>query len=37
MRGCWLWEPQQRHSIKDVHARLQALAQAPPVYLDVLA
>nr|AHA36632.1 MHC class II invariant chain/neurotrophic tyrosine kinase receptor type 1 fusion protein [Homo sapiens]CDI70969.1 CD74-TRKA [Homo sapiens] len=36
MRGCWQREPQQRHSIKDVHARLQALAQAPPVYLDVL-
>ncbi|KAM9688361.1 high affinity nerve growth factor receptor isoform 1-T1 [Trichechus inunguis] len=36
MRGCWQWEPQQRHNIKDVHARLQALAQAPPVYLDVL-
>lgn len=36
MRGCWQREPQQRHSIKDVHARLQALAQAPPAYLDVL-
>uniref|UniRef100_A0A8C8Y6P7 Tyrosine-protein kinase receptor n=1 Tax=Panthera leo TaxID=9689 RepID=A0A8C8Y6P7_PANLE len=36
MRGCWQREPQQRHSIKEVHARLQALAQAPPVYLDVL-
>ncbi|XP_008262512.1 high affinity nerve growth factor receptor [Oryctolagus cuniculus] len=36
MQGCWQWDPQQRHSIKDVHARLQALAQAPPVYLDVL-
>ncbi|EHB08315.1 High affinity nerve growth factor receptor, partial [Heterocephalus glaber] len=36
MRGCWQREPQQRCSIKDVHARLQALAQAPPVYLDVL-
>uniref|UniRef100_A0A8C4MH64 Tyrosine-protein kinase receptor n=1 Tax=Equus asinus asinus TaxID=83772 RepID=A0A8C4MH64_EQUAS len=36
MRGCWQREPQQRHSIKDVHARLQALVQAPPVYLDVL-
>lgn len=36
MRGCWQREPQQRHSIKDVHTRLQALAQAPPVYLDVL-
>ncbi|XP_073903916.1 high affinity nerve growth factor receptor [Castor canadensis] len=36
MRGCWQREPQQRHSIKDVHDRLQALAQAPPVYLDVL-
>ncbi|XP_019518046.1 PREDICTED: high affinity nerve growth factor receptor [Hipposideros armiger] len=36
MRGCWQREPQQRHSIKDVHARLQALARAPPVYLDVL-
>ncbi|KAM7055400.1 high affinity nerve growth factor receptor isoform 1-T1 [Molossus nigricans] len=36
MRGCWQREPQQRHSIKDVHAKLQALAQAPPVYLDVL-
>ncbi|XP_021564107.1 high affinity nerve growth factor receptor [Carlito syrichta] len=36
MRGCWQREPQQRHSIKDVHARLQALAQASPVYLDVL-
>ncbi|XP_045732002.1 high affinity nerve growth factor receptor isoform X1 [Mirounga angustirostris] len=36
MRGCWQREPQQRHSIKDVHGRLQALAQAPPVYLDVL-
>ncbi|XP_069846328.1 high affinity nerve growth factor receptor isoform X2 [Dipodomys merriami] len=36
MRGCWQREPQQRHSIKDVHARLQALAQAPPIYLDVL-
>ncbi|XP_037355986.1 high affinity nerve growth factor receptor isoform X2 [Talpa occidentalis] len=36
MRGCWQREPQQRHSIKDVHARLQALAQAPPVYLDIL-
>ncbi|XP_022346514.1 high affinity nerve growth factor receptor isoform X2 [Enhydra lutris kenyoni] len=36
MRGCWQREPQQRHSIKDVHARLQALAQEPPVYLDVL-
>ncbi|XP_046277799.1 high affinity nerve growth factor receptor [Marmota monax] len=36
MRGCWQREPQHRHSIKDVHARLQALAQAPPVYLDVL-
>uniref|UniRef100_A0A8C3WM18 Tyrosine-protein kinase receptor n=1 Tax=Catagonus wagneri TaxID=51154 RepID=A0A8C3WM18_9CETA len=36
MRGCWQREPQQRHSIKDVHAQLQALAQAPPVYLDVL-
>ncbi|XP_053771744.1 high affinity nerve growth factor receptor [Desmodus rotundus] len=36
MRGCWQREPQQRHSIKDVHARLQALAQAPPVYLEVL-
>ncbi|KAM6219228.1 high affinity nerve growth factor receptor isoform 2-T2 [Rhynchocyon petersi] len=36
MRGCWQREPQHRHSIKDVHSRLQALAQAPPVYLDVL-
>ncbi|XP_012375948.2 high affinity nerve growth factor receptor isoform X2 [Dasypus novemcinctus] len=36
MRGCWQREPQQRHSIKEVYARLQALAQAPPVYLDVL-
>ncbi|XP_054568232.1 high affinity nerve growth factor receptor [Eptesicus fuscus] len=36
MQGCWQREPQQRHSIKDVHARLQALVQAPPVYLDVL-
>ncbi|KAM6167636.1 high affinity nerve growth factor receptor isoform 2-T2 [Erethizon dorsatum] len=36
MRGCWQREPQQRHSIKDVHAQLQVLAQAPPVYLDVL-
>lgn len=36
MRGCWQREPQQRHSMKDVHARLQALAQAPPSYLDVL-
>ncbi|ELK02720.1 High affinity nerve growth factor receptor [Pteropus alecto] len=36
MRGCWQREPQQRHSIKDVQARLQALAQAPPVYLDIL-
>ncbi|KAM4861627.1 high affinity nerve growth factor receptor isoform 1-T1 [Thomomys bottae] len=36
MRGCWQREPQQRHSIKHVHARLQALAQAPPVYLDIL-
>ncbi|XP_036090686.1 high affinity nerve growth factor receptor isoform X2 [Rousettus aegyptiacus] len=36
MRGCWQREPQQRHAIKDVQARLQALAQAPPVYLDVL-
>ncbi|KAG8519996.1 High affinity nerve growth factor receptor, partial [Galemys pyrenaicus] len=37
MRGCWQREPQQRHNITDVHARLQALAKAPPVYLDVLA
>ncbi|XP_039107243.1 high affinity nerve growth factor receptor [Hyaena hyaena] len=36
MQGCWQREPQQRHSIKEVHARLQALARAPPVYLDVL-
>ncbi|XP_005080157.1 high affinity nerve growth factor receptor isoform X2 [Mesocricetus auratus] len=36
MRGCWQREPQQRHSMKDVHARLQALVQAPPSYLDVL-
>uniref|UniRef100_F7D2D8 Tyrosine-protein kinase receptor n=1 Tax=Monodelphis domestica TaxID=13616 RepID=F7D2D8_MONDO len=36
MRGCWQREPQQRHSIKDIHARLQALIKAPPVYLDVL-
>ncbi|XP_059120761.1 high affinity nerve growth factor receptor [Peromyscus eremicus] len=36
MRSCWQREPQQRHSMKDVHARLQALAQAPPSYLDVL-
>ncbi|XP_055452592.1 high affinity nerve growth factor receptor isoform X2 [Psammomys obesus] len=36
MRGCWQREPQQRCSMKDVHARLQALAQAPPSYLDVL-
>ncbi|XP_031230164.1 high affinity nerve growth factor receptor [Mastomys coucha] len=36
MRGCWQREPQQRLSMKDVHARLQALAQAPPSYLDVL-
>ncbi|XP_055979160.1 high affinity nerve growth factor receptor [Sorex fumeus] len=36
MRGCWQREPQQRRSIKDVHAQLQALALAPPVYLDVL-
>ncbi|ELK36516.1 High affinity nerve growth factor receptor [Myotis davidii] len=36
MQGCWRREPQQHHSIKDVHARLQALVQAPPVYLDVL-
>ncbi|XP_066117866.1 high affinity nerve growth factor receptor [Saccopteryx bilineata] len=36
MRGCWQREPQQRHSIKDVHSQLQALVQAPPVYLDVL-
>ncbi|XP_052036147.1 high affinity nerve growth factor receptor isoform X3 [Apodemus sylvaticus] len=36
MRGCWQREPQQRLSMKDAHARLQALAQAPPSYLDVL-
>lgn len=36
MRGCWQREPQQRCSIKDVHAQLQALARAPPVYLDIL-
>uniref|UniRef100_A0A4X2L0P6 Tyrosine-protein kinase receptor n=1 Tax=Vombatus ursinus TaxID=29139 RepID=A0A4X2L0P6_VOMUR len=36
MRGCWQREPQQRHSIKDIHARLQALIKAPPVYLDIL-
>uniref|UniRef100_A0A8C5L097 Tyrosine-protein kinase receptor n=1 Tax=Jaculus jaculus TaxID=51337 RepID=A0A8C5L097_JACJA len=36
MRGCWQREPQQRLGMKDVHARLQALAQAPPGYLDVL-
>ncbi|XP_008851538.1 high affinity nerve growth factor receptor isoform X2 [Nannospalax galili] len=36
MRGCWQREPHQRHNMKDVHARLLALAQAPPGYLDVL-
>ncbi|XP_077576279.1 high affinity nerve growth factor receptor [Stigmatopora nigra] len=37
MRGCWQREPQRRTSIKDVHARLLALAENPPVYLSILA
>uniref|UniRef100_A0A6I8P902 Tyrosine-protein kinase receptor n=1 Tax=Ornithorhynchus anatinus TaxID=9258 RepID=A0A6I8P902_ORNAN len=37
MQSCWQREPQQRHSIRDIYSRLQALAKAPPVYLDVLS
>ncbi|XP_043935738.1 high affinity nerve growth factor receptor [Protopterus annectens] len=36
MQGCWQREPQQRLNIKEVHSRLQALWNAPPVYLDIL-
>ncbi|XP_038624611.1 high affinity nerve growth factor receptor isoform X1 [Tachyglossus aculeatus] len=37
MQSCWQREPQQRHSIRDIYNRLEALAKAPPVYLDVLS
>ncbi|CAL1612001.1 unnamed protein product [Knipowitschia caucasica] len=36
MQGCWHREPQQRMVIRDIHSRLLALVQNPPVYLDVL-
>ncbi|KAM4690060.1 high affinity nerve growth factor receptor [Rhinophrynus dorsalis] len=36
MQGCWQREPQQRLNIKQIHAKLQALVKAPPVYLDIL-
>ncbi|MEE6491389.1 hypothetical protein FKM82_016200 [Ascaphus truei] len=36
MQGCWQREPQQRLNIKVIHSKLQALAKAPPVYLDIL-
>lgn len=37
MQSCWQREPQQRQSMKGVHSRLQALAKAPSVYLDILS
>lgn len=37
MQSCWQREPQQRQSMKDVHSRLQALAKAPSIYLDILS
>ncbi|XP_048359218.1 high affinity nerve growth factor receptor-like [Sphaerodactylus townsendi] len=37
MQSCWQREPQQRWTMKDIHSRLQALAKAPPVYLDILS
>ncbi|KAJ6652406.1 hypothetical protein lerEdw1_011524 [Lerista edwardsae] len=37
MQSCWQREPQQRQSMRDVHSRLQALAKAPSVYLDILS
>ncbi|KAM8794294.1 high affinity nerve growth factor receptor [Eudromia elegans] len=36
MQSCWQREPQQRRSMREVHGRLQALAKAPPLYLDIL-
>ncbi|XP_015271976.1 PREDICTED: high affinity nerve growth factor receptor [Gekko japonicus] len=37
MQSCWQREPQQRQTMKNIHSRLQALAKAPPVYLDILS
>nr|XP_056709548.1 high affinity nerve growth factor receptor [Euleptes europaea] len=37
MQSCWQREPQQRQTMKNIHSRLQALARAPPVYLDILS
>ncbi|XP_078531932.1 BDNF/NT-3 growth factors receptor isoform X3 [Lissotriton helveticus] len=36
MLGCWQREPHMRLNIKDIHSRLQNLAKASPVYLDIL-
>ncbi|XP_061654955.1 neurotrophic tyrosine kinase, receptor, type 2b [Phyllopteryx taeniolatus] len=36
MLGCWQREPYMRLNIKEIHAMLQSLAKASPVYLDIL-
>ncbi|XP_061149577.1 neurotrophic tyrosine kinase, receptor, type 2b [Syngnathus typhle] len=36
MLGCWQREPYTRLNIKEIHAMLQSLAKASPVYLDIL-
>uniref|UniRef100_A0A8C6SCC0 Tyrosine-protein kinase receptor n=1 Tax=Neogobius melanostomus TaxID=47308 RepID=A0A8C6SCC0_9GOBI len=36
MLGCWQREPYMRMNIREIHALLQSLAKASPVYLDIL-
>ncbi|XP_072310822.1 neurotrophic tyrosine kinase, receptor, type 2b [Eucyclogobius newberryi] len=36
MLGCWQREPYMRLNIREIHALLQSLAKASPVYLDIL-
>ncbi|XP_055087539.1 neurotrophic tyrosine kinase, receptor, type 2b [Periophthalmus magnuspinnatus] len=36
MLGCWHREPYMRLNIREIHALLQSLAKASPVYLDIL-
>nr|XP_057920443.1 neurotrophic tyrosine kinase, receptor, type 2b [Doryrhamphus excisus] len=36
MLGCWQREPYMRLNIKEIHAMLQSLAKASPIYLDIL-
>ena len=37
MLGCWMRQPGDRLTMKEIHKQLEDLSAVPPVYLDVIA